>query len=271
MSQGCTIVLLLAMMLAIAAGLMAWGAMPVTASHHLYADSRSRFGLPHTVDVLACLPLVAAAVWGIATTRRSRWPVALRRPMIGFFALCAAMSVTAAAYHLSPGDAGFVLTHVFAAGALTALLLAFMAERIDAMFGAGPGCAAGIGVVACAALWWYAGQWASGQGDLRALLFLESLPLLLVPAGALSLPGRQTTAVDWRLMLGLYLVARVAGFADAAVYAVTGGLSGHATMHLLLAGVAGWLAYRTSVAPEAHSSGAAADPTQRSTSLNTSS
>ena len=272
MSQGCAMVLLLAMMLAMAAGLMAWGAIPIAPSDHLFADSRRWLGLPQAANVLAYVPLIAVSGWGLVSTLRSRWPAMLRRPVVGFFALCAAMSVVSGAYHLDPGDTGCALTHLFAAATLMALMLAFMAERVDALFGSGPSLAAGIGVAGFAALWCFAGQWATGQGDLRALLFLECLPLLLIPAGALSLPGRQTAARDWMMMLGLYLAARAAGFADAAVYATTGWISGHAAMQLLLAGVAACLAYRASVASTSRRpSSASVDPTQRSTSLNTSS
>ena len=69
------------------------------------------------------------------------------------------------------------------------------------------------------------------------------------------------------------MLARIAGLADEELHAATGTLSGHALSQLAWAGMAGWLAYRTVVAPvdERAPIPASANPTQRSTSLNTSS
>ena len=89
----------------------------------------------------------------------------------------------------------------------------------------------------------------------------------------MSLSGRHTSANDWMLMLGLYLVARAAGLGDGAVYEATGGVSGSALMHLLLAASAACIAYRASVVPGLLSarSSSLVESTQRRTSLNTSS
>jgi hypothetical protein len=266
-------VLLLAMAFAMAAGLLAWGPVPITPADHRFADERASFGLPHFVNVISGLPLLAVSLLGLRATARGTWPSALRAPWLAFFAMCAALSAAGIAYHVDPGDIGFVLTHLFAAGALTTLTLGFLAERVDALFGHVRALAAGCGAVCLAGLWWWVGQWADGSGDLRPLLFLETLPLLLIPAGALGLTGRHTSAVDWLGMLGLYLLSRIAGFADTAVYAATEWISGHTLMHLAWAGVTGWLAYRAVVAPGAERSLTAVlgESTQRSTSLNTSS
>jgi hypothetical protein len=190
-----------------------------------------------------------------------------------FFACAALMSLSSAAYHVDPSDAGYVVSHAFGAGAMTLLGLLFLAERVDGLFGSIPAIVGGIGIVAFATLWWFAGHWATGHGDLRALLFLECLPLLLVPSGALRLPGRFTGGVDWLAMMLLYLLARGAGWVDRPLFELSAGIGGHALMHLLLAGVAGCVAYRAGVAPGTRRSAAASasDPTQRRTSLNTSS
>jgi len=273
MSQGAALVLLLAMMLAMAVGMMAWGPIHLQASDHRFADLRSWLGMPQAFNALACLPLLATSAWGIVATYQSGWPAAMRAPCCAFFTLSALTALSSAGYHLEPSDAGYAVSHAFAAGTMTMLGLAFMAERVDALFGSGPAIFGAAGVVACAALWWFAGEWTAGHGDLRALMFLECLPLLLIPAGALSLPGRFTGMGDWLVMLGLYLVARGAGLADQALFALTGGIGGHALMHLLMAGVAACIAYRAGVAPgdSRLATSSPSEPTQRRTSLNTSS
>ena len=105
-----------------------------------------------------------------------------------------------------------------------------------------------------------------GAVDLRPFLLLQLIPVLLIPAGALSLPGTHTRASDWLFMLVVYAAARGFDLADASIHAATGWLGGHALMHLALAGVAARLAYRAS------STGATVDTTgttRAQTSLNT--
>jgi hypothetical protein len=273
MSQGASLVLLLAMMLAAAVGMMAWGPIELDPSDHRFADLRVWLGVPQAFNALACAPLLAVGAWGLAMMRHSQWPAALRTPCRMFFVCAAAMSLSSAAYHVDPSDAGYVVSHAFGAGAMTMLGLLFLAERLDGLFGSGPAVLGGLGIVGCATLWWFAGQWATGHGDLRALMFLECLPLLLVPSGALGLPGRFTSGMDWLAMMLLYLLARGVGLVDRPLFELSAGIGGHALMHLLMAGVAGCIAYRAGVAPGTSRSVAASasDPTQRRTSLNTSS
>jgi len=267
-------VLLLAMMLAIAAGMMVGGPIVIAPADHAFADQRTWFGVANAPLVAACLPLAIVAFRGWRAARASHWPDAVRMPWLAFMASCIGLTVVSIAYHLSPGDTSLALTHTAAALSMTLLSLCFLAERVDALFGRPEAIAGGCAVAGFAGLWWFAGRWVGELGDLRALLFLESLPLLLVPAGALSLPGPFTRAADWLAMLGLYLLARVAGFADAIVHSANGWVSGHALMHLLLAAVAACPAYRIASAsrrgPGVHGV-PLAEPSQRSTSLHTSS
>ena len=273
MSQWCTLALLLAMTLSLAVGLLAWGPVQLDGADHLYADQRLLLGLPNAVNTLACLPLIAAGLWGMRATLRSHWPAALRAPWLGFFALVTAVSVNSVAYHVAPSDLGHAMSELFAAGAFTLLLLGFLAERAHPAFGSRLPVAAGLGAAALAGLYWAAGQWSSGQGDLRVLLLLQCLPILLIPAGALTLPGPHTTTADWLWMLCLYTAARLAGLGDAALFDATGWISGHTLMHLLLAAVAWRLAYRAGMASEGDAARgeAALEPSRDSTSLNTSS
>jgi len=274
MSQGCALVLLLAMTLAMAAGMMAWGPVTLTSADHAYADQRSWAGIPSVFNTLSCLPLLGVSAWGALAVWRRRWPASMRGPWLGFFALCGALATAALVQHVSPSDGAFATVHGFGAAAFIMLGLAFMAERMDALFGTRPALGAGMALAACATAWWFIGQWASGQGDLRPLLFFESLPLLLIPAGALSLRGAHTVAADWFATLGLYLLARAAGLGDSLIFGWTGGsMGGHSLMHLLLAASAACLAYRASVVPGESPARSAvlAEPTHRRASLNTSS
>lgn len=269
LSKGCTLVLLLSMSLALAAGLLAWGPLSLSDANHLFADGRMLFGIPNGLTALACLPMCAVCVCGMQNVLHADWPSALCRPWLGFFTLAFMMAASAALYHLAPDNLGWAIGSTFAAGAFALLLLAFLAERVDARFGSPVAVSTAVVLALGAGAWWLAGEMLIGRGDLRPLLLLQALPALLIPAGALSLPGRHSSGGDWLFVFGLYGAARLLEQADAAVFAATGLLGGHALMHLLLAAGTAWLAYRASGAPR----GTAVSPSaasQRQTSLNTS-
>jgi hypothetical protein len=262
LNRRCALFTLLAMSTAISMGLLAWGPILLTAEAHRYADARPLGGLAHGVNALLSLPMLLAGAWGWHTVGRSAWPAALCTPWrlcFGFIALAGALS---AVYHLAPDDRGYLAAQAAGAAAFVLLLCGFLAERVDARFGSSRSC-----VIALAVVVWATAASALGDKDLRPLLLLQVLPVLLIPAGALSLPGGHTPQRDWLLILGLYALARVCDLGDAAVMHFTGeALSGHALMHLNLAGLAGCLAYRAATA----SADTLAPPAQASTSLSTS-
>jgi hypothetical protein len=245
LNRRCTLFALMAMTLAIAVGLLAWGPVLLQANAHHYADTRSLASVVNGINAAFCLPMLLAGVWGWRALGRSHWPATLQRPWRWCFVCVGASAILAAIYHLAPGDTGYLAAQATAAGAFTLLLCGFLAERVDARFGSRATCAAALGMAGLAAGFAAVGS----AADVRALLLLQLMPVLLIPAGALSLPGRHTHKADWLLILGLYALARVSDLGDAAVLRFTlGAFSGHALMHLCLAGVAAWLAYRASAA-----------------------
>jgi hypothetical protein len=259
----CVLVLLCSMATALVAGLLAWGPVVLTDNAHRYADQREFAGIPNALDVLSNLPLIAAGAWGWTATRVSRWSALMRRVWRRFFTSIATLGIASLLYHAAPGDFGFALTQLCVAASFSLLLLCFLAERVNARFAGLQAC-----FIACAAsmlaaaLWWFDAP-SPGSGDLRGLLLLQTLPVLLVPAGALALCGRQTTMCDWIAMLCLYGIGRLCGLADTAVLQTTGAVGGHALMHLACAGVAAWPAWRCTQAPRIQR---APEVTHRSTS-----
>lgn len=266
LSRRCALTLLIALAVATVAGLIGWGPVLLAPSAHAYADDRAWGGLQNAANVLASLPLLATGIWGLLATRASRWSVELRRPWMAFHAFAAAAAFVAAVYHAAPGETTFVLAHALAGTAFVFLGQGVLAERVHPVFGStraliGAGLLVGL---ACAVV--IAGA-ALGHGiDMRAFILLEVLPVLLIPAGALWLPGAHTRASDWILMLVAYGVAKCFDAADAAVLSATGWISGHGLMHLSLAAVAAWLAYCAGSAR----SRAEVSVSRRHTSLNTS-
>jgi hypothetical protein len=267
LGRRCALVLLAALTLAALVGLLAWGPVPLDADVHRYAEARRWLGLPNAGNVLANLPLLLVGLWGWRVTRDSGWAAPLRRAWMGFHACVAGGSLIAATYHVAPNAAGYVLAQIAMSAAFVLLTLGMLAERVHVRFGARP-FATTVALLGAATLVALAsGATGDGAIDLRPFLLLQLLPVLLIPAGALSLPGTHTRASDWLLMLVAYAAAQGFHFADAAIHAATGGLGGHALMHLALAAVAAQLAYRAATAASAVS--ARAGTTRAQTSLNT--
>ncbi len=264
--------LLATLLLFVALGLLAWGPLPTGAHVHEYADGRSWMHIPNTANVLVNLLVFWLAVWGWCATRISAWPRALRRPLQGFHLWVMAAAFAAAIYHAAPSDAQLVASRACQACAFVLLALGLLAERVDARFGSGSVCVcATIAVLLTGAATAYVGQH-QGHADLRALLLIESIPLLLIPIAVLRLPGTQTRGSDWWIALVLYAISKLLALADAPIFHASGWISGHTLMHLGCALVVGWMAYRAGVARAAASAldASVGVLSQRHTSLNTS-
>lgn len=263
----CVLLLLAAMSVALVVGLLAWGPVPLVSDDHRFADSRRWFGVPNAMNVLVNLVVLLVGAWGWRATRRSHWPALLRQPWQGFHLGVMGGAVMASLYHLAPSPALYVLSHTAMATAFVLLCCGALSERVHLRFGSRRGVRQVLSLVLLLSLSVPLGAWLTGTVDLRPLLLLEWLPVLLIPTGAIGLPGRVTRTGDWLLMLSIYALAKLFELADDQVFQATGWLSGHTLMHLNLAAGAGWLAYRASLSPARDASGPA--PMQEHTSLNT--
>jgi hypothetical protein len=268
LGRRCALVILAAMTLAMIVGLIAWGPVTLDAPEQRYADQRTLFGIPHAANVLANLPVLVMGLWGWATTRASVWPSEVRLPWQAFHLCVVVGSVIAAIYHAVPGPVGYVMSQVAMSAAFVLLSIGVLAERVSPHFGSRRGMAVSAALIVIMTAMALVGAQFDGTVDLRPFLLLQLLPVLLIPTGALSLPGQHTRGADWVILLVAYAAARAFDLADQTIFHSSGWISGHSLMHLGLACVAGWLAY---CAAKAAAGDADPGPTQRQTSLNTAS
>jgi hypothetical protein len=162
-------------------------------------------------------------------------------------AFCVALISTAAGsafYHWAPDNAALVADRIPIAWACAALLCAFLGERVNPRWAALPALSASVVVATGAvAYWWFTEQ--RGLGDLRPYLYVQFLPMLLVPAGLwLRLPPRHvnaTPASAWWAVLGLYALAKVMELGDGWLLGATGITSGHTLKHLFAAAAGAWI------------------------------
>ena len=235
------------MLLALAAllGVALWihGPIPQWASYHHFADQRAWLAIPNAADVLSNLLFALIGAWWLWAMREL--PRTPATPAWRAFALALiATAAGSAFYHWAPDNASLAFDRLPIAWACAALTCAFLAERVDERWSRGGVLAAAL-VFASASvgLWWLSET--AGRSDLRAYLFVQFLPMLLVPAALLlRLPRRFAAAVPdraWWGVLAGYALAKGLEVADHAVFEHLAWLSGHTLKHLVAAGAALWL------------------------------
>lgn len=234
---------LFALALLLGAALWLHGPIPQWDSYHHFADRRAWLGIPHAADVLSNLPFACIGAWWLWAMRGA--PHTAATPAWRLFA-CALIATAAgsAFYHWAPDNASLAFDRLPIAWACAALTCAFLAERVHARWAA-PGVlgAAWLAASVSVALWWWSE--AAGRSDLRPYLFVQFLPMLLVPAALLlRLPRRFAAAAPdgaWWGVLAGYALAKAFEVGDHAVFEHLAWLSGHTLKHLVAAGAALWL------------------------------
>ncbi len=242
---------LLAVALLLGAALGLHGPIAQWADYHAFADTRSWLGLPNAENVLSNLPFAVIGAWGLHALASATKPS--RRAWRAFAAAVFFTAFGSTAYHWAPGNGALVFDRLPIAWACAALTCALLAERVDPRW-ARPLPIFIVLVMAGAAVgwWWLTEQ--MGPGDLRPYLFVQFLPMLLVPAVVtLKLPARSASALaprDWWVVFGLYAAAKLMELADANILDALVIISGHTLKHLLAAAAAWWLS-RAASRPQA--------------------
>ena len=229
--------------LALAAFLLAavlWRHGPIAqwADYHAFADQRGWLGLPNAANVLSNLPFLGVGAWALWQLRLA--PAA--SPSAGAWRLFAlaliGTAIGSSVYHWAPSNASLVGDRLPIAWACAALLSAYLCERVRTPWSRLPALFGGLAIATFAVAFWWTTERA-GQGDLRPYLYLQFLPMLLVPLGlVLRLPATTpvaTPARAWWALLACYAAAKLLEMADHGVFDVLAGLSGHTLKHLFAA------------------------------------
>ena len=228
---------------AIATVLLWHGPIAQPADYHRFADTRAWLGIPHAADVISNLPFLLAGWVGLKAALRLPLPYPARTAWGMFFAAVMLTPVGSVFYHWAPDDFGLAIDRLPIAWACAWLTVALLAERVVAGFGR-PVMMLTAWIVATASVWfWYAGEM-STTGDLRAYLFVQFLPVLLIPLVCALFRGGLLNATDWFGAIALYLIAKALELHDAQVFETLGAVSGHTLKHLFAAAAAFWLAWR---------------------------
>jgi hypothetical protein len=220
------------------AGAFLLDAIPQDAAYHLFADRRALFGVPNFWNVATNLPFLAVGIAGWAMIRR----IASPQLATHYRVLCTAIALVAFGsgwYHFAPSNASLVWDRLPMTVAFMALFSALLADRVSWLLGRAllwPLVVAGMASIA----WWVRTE-AAGAGDLRAYALVQFLPMLLMPLLLLFWREGSLAARPLWLAIAAYALAKLAEHFDAAIFAATGVVGGHALKHLLAALAAWWI------------------------------
>lgn len=208
------------------------GPIPQAASYNVFSDQRAWLGIPHALNVLSNLPFLLVGIWGL--WRLPRFTFATRTEYWlwgGFFLGVGLTALGSAYYHWQPDNLRLIWDRLPITFAFLFLFAAVLAERVSvrlAVWSLWPILAYG----AASVIYWYLSEtW--GQGDLRAYILVQLLPLLLIPLLMLLYPPRYNKSGSLLLATGWYALAKLFEALDGWVYQLSGVVSGHTLKHLL--------------------------------------
>ena len=214
--------------------------IPQDPGYHEFADRNALFGIPNFWNVASNLPFLFVGMVGLAWRSRLQAQAQQNQYMI-FCIGVALVGFGSAYYHWAPSTPTLVWDRLPMTVAFMALFSAVIQDRVSERLGRillWPLVIAGVATIA----WWYWSELA-GRGDLRPYAVVQFLPMLLIPLMLLLFSGRGLRDAWLWATLSAYVLAKVAEYFDAAMYGVSGFLSGHSIKHLLAA-LAVWCAIR---------------------------
>lgn len=220
-----------AVMVLVAIGLALAGPIAQPEHYHDFADKRVWLGIPHAADVLSNLGFAVVGWYGLALVLQSRQRPSLDAIRPGYAQFFFALMLTAFGsgwYHLVPDNARLIWDRLpialLCAGILSAVWRETLGDGrwVDVLWAA-----LAVGSVG----WWWVTD-SRGAGDLRPYLFVQFMPLLLVPL----LQWRNGTPRRERLYfaaaIGCYVLAKASEVLDHQIFQHVAYLSGHTIKHL---------------------------------------
>lgn len=196
--------------------------------YHQFVDERAAAGVPNFANVTSNAPFLLVGVLGLLLCARGRIGGA-RTAWSVFFAGVLLSGIGSAYYHWTPENRTLAWDRLPMTLALMGLFSAVLAEQVHSQWERRlllPAVLLGFLSIA----WWGIGD------DLRLYVWVQLSPFLALVYTLIAFPARFTHRGLLAAGAGCYGLAKVAEFADAALYTATSEtISGHTLKHLLAA------------------------------------
>lgn len=241
--------ILAAICLLIASLFLLYGPIAQQAHYHEFADQRHYFGLQHTADFLSNLGFAIVGLMGLYWLS-SRTPLQLgeaklQHSKFGYYTFFIAIILTSIGsswYHWAPDNTRLVWDRLpitlGCAGIVDAVLSEHLNPRLTRLLRL-----LLLALAPASVFWWQYTDLHAAFGDLRPYLYLQLLPLVLIPLVLALYRSSRSDYYGFGFAIGAYVIAKILELNDHAIYELTGMISGHTLKHFL-ATLAAWAIYR---------------------------
>lgn len=223
------------------AGFLALEPISQDPAYHLFADTRSFFGIPNFNDVVSNAGFLVVGLIGIfmmlGEKRRSIF-VQPRdaRPYVVFFIGVALVGLGSAYYHWAPSNDRLLWDRLPMSIAFMAVVSAVVADRVDAKAGNGWVLLLLVALGLASLIYW---NWTEslGRGDLRFYALVQFYPMVALPVLCWLFPEHRHTAGRYLVWaIAWYGLSKVLEHFDGEVFDLFGHtVSGHTLKHLAAA------------------------------------
>jgi hypothetical protein len=216
--------------------------IPQDPGYHLFADTRTLFGIPNAWNVLSNLPFLIVGLWGLDLTRRHRiCAPALAPAYVVFFFGILLTAFGSGYYHLDPNNESLLPDRLPMTIGFAGLFSIVIGEFISVNTGRRlvlPMLVAGMASV----IYWGITE-ANGAGDLRPYALVQFLPMLLIIIVLVAYRRASALTPYFWLMMLCYVLAKIAEQFDTAIFAAGEFVSGHTLKHLFASATPAVLLY----------------------------
>ena len=193
--------------------------------YHAFADTHTRWGLPHAGNLLSNLPFAAVGV-ALLLLRARIGPT--EKALVRLTGVGLVLTALGSAwYHAAPGDSGLAVDRLAMCGAFAGLL-GLAGCRASARSGVAVAALSLTGGVAAVLAWLH-------TGNLGPWVVVQAGGLVLL-AWLAACRAEEALPVRWWLLIAGYVLAKAFEMGDHAVWAASGEwLSGHSLKHVVAA------------------------------------
>jgi hypothetical protein len=211
--------------LAVAFAMLIYGPIAQLADYHNFADQRAWQGIPCFADVISNIGFMMAGAYGL-------WHYRLKTPGYALFLLFLLLTGFGSGYyHWEPNNARLIWDRLpislVCSGLLVGSYFELDPKKQEGLWTLGMAAFAIFGV------WWWHVTEQKGEGDLRPYLYLQLLPLLVIPLWQYAFSAPKRTKQAFAFAIGFYALAKIFELLDHPVFETLGFISGHSIKHLL--------------------------------------